>query len=76
MYNYLSKGSGFFVFYILFLFICPIAHASLGNVYIAQNSVGANTGADCADAYALSFFNNSGNWGAGPPQIGPGTTVH
>jgi hypothetical protein len=52
------------------------AHASATNVYIAQNGAGAANGADCADALPVSFFNNSGNWGSGPNQIGPGTTVH
>lgn len=45
------------------------------DIYIAQNATGANNGQDCSDAYATSFFNNSGNWGSGAP-IGPGTTVH
>jgi hypothetical protein len=52
------------------------AAASAANIYIAQNAVGGNTGADCADAYAASWFNSSANWGSGAGQIGPGTTVH
>jgi hypothetical protein len=50
--------------------------ASATNVYVAQNAAGAASGADCADAVALSWFNSSANWGSGPTQIGPGTTVH
>ena len=46
------------------------------DIYLAQNAVGAANGADCADALATSWFNNSGNWGSGTNQIGPGTTVH
>lgn len=46
------------------------------NIYIAQDATGANTGSDCADAYAAAFFNTAGNWGPGSAQIGPGTTVH
>jgi hypothetical protein len=46
------------------------------DIYIAQNAAGANTGADCADAYALSWFNNSSNWGSKSGRIGAGTTVH
>ena len=49
------------------------------DVYIAQAAAGGNTGADCADAYAASYFNNSANWTSGTPtgtQIGPGTTVY
>lgn len=52
------------------------AVASATNVYIAQTAAGAANGADCADAYAYSFFNSSANWGSGAAQIGPGTTVH
>lgn len=65
---------GLFLF-LLFLFAIP-ARASIANVYIAQTAAGGNTGTDCADAYAYTFFNTSGNWGSGASQIGPGTTVH
>ena len=41
-----------------------------------RSAAGYNTGADCADAYAYTFFNYSGNWGRGSLGIGPGTTVH
>jgi hypothetical protein len=50
----------------------PSTHAS--DVYISQNASGGANGADCANAYAVSFFNNSGNWGGG--SIGASTTVH
>jgi len=53
--------------------------ASANDVYIAQSVAGGNTGADCADAKAGSYFNTSGNWVSSGPtgiQIGPGTTVH
>ena len=46
--------------------------------YIAQTYQGGNTGADCSDAYAVTFFNTSGNW-TNPKtsgKIGPGDTVH
>ena len=46
--------------------------------YIAQNAAGASSGAGCTDAYAVTWFNISGNW-ANPKQtgkIGPGDTVH
>jgi hypothetical protein len=52
------------------------AAASAANIYIAQNAAGGNTGADCADAFSVSWFNSSANWGSGAGQIGPGTTVH
>jgi hypothetical protein len=52
------------------------AAAAASNIYLAQNSVGAASGADCSDALSYTFFNNSGNWGGASNQIGPGTTVH
>ena len=57
-------------------FSASICSASATNVYVAQHSSGAANGADCADAYAVTFFNTSSNWGSGSTQIGPGTTVH
>jgi hypothetical protein len=60
---------------VIFTFVTAVF--SLANdIYIAQNATGGNTGADCADAYALTWFNNSANWGSGSNKIGPGTTVH
>ena len=50
--------------------------AGANDIYIAQTSAGAGTGADCADAYAYTFFNAAGNWGTGAGKISPGTTVH
>ncbi|MHB8616330.1 MAG: hypothetical protein ACYC93_09680 [Candidatus Acidiferrales bacterium] len=50
--------------------------ATAKDIYVAQNAAGAANGADCADAYAYTFFNTAGNWGTGATQIGPGTTVH
>jgi hypothetical protein len=65
----------------LVLFLCnlmaaPAAKASASSIYIAQSAAGAANGADCADAFAVSFFNNSANWGSGGNQIGAGTTVY
>jgi hypothetical protein len=53
-----------------------LTSASAGNVYIAQSSSGASNGADCADAFPVTWFNSAANWGSGSNQIGPGTTVH
>ncbi len=50
--------------------------AASTNIYISQNAVGANSGADCADAHATTFFNSVSNWGSNTGQIGPGTMVH
>jgi len=58
------------------LFIAVIGTASASDIYIAQTAQGANSGADCSNAYAVSFFNSSANWGTGPSQIGPGDKVH
>jgi hypothetical protein len=49
------------------------------DIYIAQASAGSNNGSSCANAYAYSYFNTSGNWTTGVPsatKIGPGSTVH
>lgn len=39
------------------------------DVYVAQTSSGAASGADCSDAYALSWLNTASNWV-------PGETIH
>src|SRR5713226_5089849 len=65
----------FLVVFLIFIG-ASICSASATNVYIAQNSAGVGNGADCADALPVSWFNNHGNWGNGPVQVGPGTTVH
>jgi hypothetical protein len=50
-------------------------------VYLAPTAVGGNTGADCADAKAYTYFNSSGNWSATPTGIqiascaGDGVTI-
>lgn len=59
----------------LLLFSVP-SFASIANVYLAQAAAGGNTGADCANAHAITFFNTAGNWGAGAGQIGSDTVVH
>ena len=55
----------------------PLAFA-VNAVYIAQTAAGSANGTSCANAYALTYFNTSGNWSATPTgtQIGPDTTVH
>ncbi len=52
------------------------ARGSGHDIYIAQNSTGAANGADCSNAYPVSFFNASNNWGTASSQISAGTTVH
>jgi hypothetical protein len=50
--------------------------ASANDVYIAQNTSGADSGADCADAHSAAWFNSKANWGNGSTKIGTGTVVH
>lgn len=59
-----------------FFILITASFSAASDIYIAQNATGASSGADCADAYSASFFNNSGNWGSGSGQIGPGVTVY
>jgi hypothetical protein len=69
--------SSLVVFFCFLMIGSPgFASASASSIYISQNSAGAANGADCVNAYAYTFFNNSANWGSGAGQIGPGTTVH
>lgn len=46
------------------------------DIYIAQSSAGGDTGADCANAHSMVWFNTSGNWGAGAGKISAGDTAH
>lgn len=66
----------FFLVVALIFISASTCLASATNVYIAQNSAGAASGADCANALPVSSFNNAANWGGSSNQIGPGTTVH
>lgn len=50
--------------------------ASAQNIYIAQNTAGADSGSDCADAHSAAWFNSAANWGPGAAQISPGTVLH
>jgi hypothetical protein len=61
---------------VLVVFALVAIGSSATDIYIAQTAAGAGNGADCADAYAASWFNNAANWGTKAGQIAPGTTVH
>ena len=74
--RYTSGVAAFVLMAIAILASAPSASASASNLYIGQNAIGAGNGADCGNTLAYTFFNNSGNWGSGGSQIGPGTTVH
>jgi hypothetical protein len=62
----------------IFTFAAIGLSSATNTVYIAQSAQGGNTGADCADAVAASYFNSSSHWSSNPTGtlIGPGTTVH
>jgi hypothetical protein len=50
----------------------------MSTYYIAQTQQGTGSGADAANAKAVSFFNTSGNWSAAPAtsgKISPADTV-
>jgi hypothetical protein len=59
-----------------FLFLAPASWASVANIYLGQSAAGGDTGANCANQHAYTFFNSAGNWGAGAAQIGSDTVVH
>lgn len=60
----------------LWMFVgMPSLHAE--DIYAGHASTGGNTGANCANQVAAAtFFNNSGNWGAGAGKISAGDTFH
>ena len=61
-----------------FLFSLHTVNAAASDIYIAQSATGTVNGADCNDAYAVSFFNTSSNWASTSTsgKISPGVTVH
>ena len=64
---------------ILTLLMSIQLQASLANVYIANNSAGADNGTNCANAhegFAFLITGSGTNWGTGSTQVGPGTTIH
>lgn len=46
------------------------------DLYIGQSSAGAGDGSNCSNQLPYTFFNSSGNWGAGAGKISAGDTVH
>jgi hypothetical protein len=54
----------------------PACAAATPCIYVAESSAGKGSGADCANAYGVSWFNDSSSWGSSVGQIGPGTSVH
>ena len=62
----------------LLTFGATAARAQTQSIYIAATSMGAGTGADCADALPYTFFNNAANAASTftVGKVSPGTTVH
>jgi len=54
----------------------PACSVTTPCIYIAESSAGQDTGADCADAHAATWFNTAASWGTSGGHIGPGTIVH
>jgi hypothetical protein len=69
------KGPRKLIYAAIFV-ILTAGFSAASDIYVAQNAAGGNTGTDCADAHAVSWFNSSSNWGSSFGQIGAGTTVH
>src|SRR5260370_39746395 len=69
-----QTASRLLVFFLVILGIFVPASAAAKDIYVSQSGTG--TGTSCTDTLPASWFNNSGNWGSGSAQIGPGTTVH
>jgi len=46
------------------------------DLYIGQSSAGTGDGSNCSNQLPYTFFNSSGNWGAGAGKISAGDTVH
>lgn len=65
-------------FFALFAFLSTLAFATSAfaeDLYVAQTAAGSANGTSAANAYAVSFFNNSSNWAAGAGKISAGDTV-
>lgn len=73
--EYQVKRSHKLFFVTMYIVFCAVT-CRASDFYITQNAAGSGTGADCADAFAVAWFNSAANWGSKAGQIGPGTTVH
>ncbi len=78
MIGLLVVPSSLLVRLVLIVAVCLLGSTGVSaeNLYIGQSSAGGNTGADCANQKAISFFNTAGNWGAGAGKISAGDTVY
>src|ERR1035441_1174073 len=46
------------------------------DLYVAQNTAGADSGVDSANAHALAWLNASANWPTGSNSVNPGDVIH
>jgi len=60
----------------LFLIFMQCNLVANKNIFIAQNSIGNASGINSSNAYPMTWFNSSANWGSGANKISPGDTVH
>jgi len=58
-----------------FIFLLLTVSVRAETIWIAQTAAGGDTGADAANAHAMTWFNTAGNWGGGAGEIDPGDTV-
>lgn len=64
---------GFILFFCLLLSSASLVQAD--TIYVSQMAAGSDTGESLANAHSMTWFNTPANWGTGPGQIGPNTTV-
>ena len=60
---------------VLFLVLVPTICVA-EDIFVAQNAVGADSGAGCVNAHSIAWLNTAANWGTGLGLVGPGDTVH
>lgn len=65
-------------FFALIAFLSSFAFVTSAfaeDLYVAQVAAGSANGTSASNAYAVTFFNTSSNWGTGTGKISPGDTV-
>lgn len=64
------------LFEAILLFLLMTTFAFSETLYVTQSGAGSHTGTSLANAWSISEFNSSGNWGSGAGKIGGGDTVN
>lgn len=64
------------IFLALVTFFAFLSTCMAEDIYIAQDVAGDNSGADCANAHSMEWFNTAENWGLGDANTSAGDTVH